>query len=49
MTFAIGEMKKRTKRSGPRTEPLGMPVSMVVTGDDDESILTKDERESRYD
>ena len=42
MTFAIGDMK-RTKRSGPRTEPWGTPVSMVVEGDDDESIFMKDE------
>ena len=41
MTFAIGEIK--------RTDPWGTTVSMVVTGDDDESILTKDERENRYD
>ena len=42
MTFAIGEMK-RTQRGGPRTTP----GRMVVMGDD-ESILTKDERENRY-
>ena len=48
MTFAIGEMK-RTKRGGPGTEPLGTPVSMVVMGDEDESILTKDEQEKKYD
>ena len=47
MTFAIGDMK-RTKRSGPRTEPWGTPVSMVVEGEDDESIFTKDERSARY-
>ena len=29
MTFEIGEIK-RTKRSGPRTEPWGTPVSMVA-------------------
>ena len=46
--FAIGEIK-RTKRSGPETEPWGTPVSMVVTGNDDESISTKGERENRYD
>ena len=43
---------KRTKSSGPRTEPWGAPVSMVVEGDlgeDDESIFTKDERSVKYD
>ena len=35
--------------SGPRTEPWGTPVSMVVEGEDDESIFTKDERSVRYD
>ena len=33
MTFAIGDMK-RTKRRGPRTEPWGTPVSVVVQGED---------------
>ena len=47
MTFAIGDME-RTKSSGPRTEPWGTPVSMVVEGEDDESIFTKDERLVRY-
>ena len=47
MTFAIGDMK-RTKSSGPRTEPWGTPVSMVVEGEEDESIFTKDERSVRY-
>ena len=43
----IGDMK-RTKSSGPRAEPWGTPVSMVVEGDDGESILTKDEQSVRY-
>ena len=47
MTFAIGDMK-RTKRRGPRTELWGTPVSMVAQGEDDESILTKDERFVKY-
>ena len=41
ITLATGDMK-RTKRSGPRTEPWGTPVDIVVQDDDDESILTKD-------
>ena len=47
MTFAIGDMK-RTKSSGPRTEPWDTPVIMVVEGEEDESIFTKDERSVRY-
>ena len=47
MTFATGDMK-RTKCSGPRTEPRGTPVSMVVEDEEDESIFTKDERLVRY-
>ena len=50
MTLATGDIK-RTKRSGPRTEPWGTPVDIVVLccvdivlGEDDESILTKDVR-----
>ena len=43
MTLVTGDMKK-TKRSGPRTEPWGIPVHIVVLGEDDESILTKDVR-----
>ena len=43
MTLAIGDMK-RTKRSGPRTEPWGTHMQIVVSGEDDESILTKDVR-----
>jgi hypothetical protein len=43
ITLATGDMKS-TKRSGPRTEPWGTPVDIVVEGEDDESILTKDER-----
>ena len=43
MTFAIGDMK-RTKSTGPRTEPWDTLVSMVVEGEDDESIFTKDKR-----
>ena len=43
ITLATGDMK-RTKRSGPRTEPWGTPVDIVVEGEDDVSILTKDER-----
>ena len=41
MTLATGE---KTKRSGPRTEPWGTLVHIVVLGEDDESILTKDVR-----
>ena len=36
MTPAMGDIK-RTKRSGPRTEPWGTPVHIVVLGEDDES------------
>ena len=43
MTLATGDIK-RTKRSGPRTEPCGTPVDIVVLGEEDESILTKDVR-----
>ena len=42
MTLATGDIK-RTKRSGPRTEPWGTPVHIVL-GEEDESILTKDVR-----
>ena len=41
MTPATGDIK-RTKRSRPRTAPWGEPVHIVVLGEDDESILTKD-------
>ena len=41
MTPATGDIK-RTKRSGPRTEPWGTHVHIDVLGEDDESILTKD-------
>ena len=37
ITFLTGDMK-RTKRSGPRTEPWGTPMHIVVLGEDDESI-----------
>ena len=47
ITLATGDMKS-TKRSGPRTEPWGTPVDIVVEGEDDESILTKDERFVRH-
>ena len=47
MTFATGDLK-RTKSSGPRTEPRGTPVSIVVEGDEDESIFTKDDVTLRY-
>ena len=40
MTLATGDMK-RTKRSGPRTEPWGTPVHNVVLGEDNESIFNK--------
>ena len=43
MTPATGDIK-RTKRSGPRTEPWGTPVHIVVLGENEESILTKDVR-----
>ena len=43
MTLATGDIK-RTKSSGPRTEPCGTPVHIVVLGEDDESILTTDVR-----
>jgi len=42
-----GAMNK-TKRRGPRTEPCGTPVSEVLQEEDDESILTKDERFVKY-
>ena len=35
--LATGDMK-RTKRSGPRTEPWGTPVDIVVEGEDDDLI-----------
>ena len=47
ITSATGEMNK-TKRRGPRTEPCGTPVSEESQGEDDESILTKDERFVKY-
>ena len=47
ITLATGDMKS-TKRSGLRTEPWGTPVDIVVEGEDDESILTNDERFVRY-
>ena len=40
MTPATGDIK-RTKRSGPRTEPWGTSEHIVVFGENDESILTK--------
>ena len=43
ITSTTGEMNK-TKRRGPRTEPCGTPVSEVSQEEDDQSILTKDER-----
>ena len=43
MTLATGDMK-RTKRSEPRTEPWGTPKHIVVLGEDDESISTKEVR-----
>ena len=43
MTLATGDIK-RTNRSGPRTEPWGTPVHIVMFGEDDESILTKEVR-----
>ena len=39
---------EKEKSSGPRTEPWGTPVSMVVEGEEYKSILTKDERSVRY-
>ena len=47
MTFAISELN-RTKRSAPRTL-LRYLVSMVVLGDNGESIWTKDELSDRCD
>ena len=41
MTLVTGDME-RTKISGPRTEPWGTLVLIVVLGEDDESILTKE-------
>ena len=46
MTLATGDMK-RSKRSGPRTEPSGTPVLIVVLGEDDKSILTKEVQSDR--
>ena len=43
ITSTTGEMN-RTKRRGSRTEPCGTPVSEVSQEEDEESILTKDER-----
>ena len=43
ITSTTGEINK-TKRRGPRTEPYGMPVNEVSQEEDDESILTKDDR-----
>ena len=39
---------EKKKGSEPRTVPWGTPVSMVVEGEDDESISTKNERSVRY-
>ena len=47
ITSTTGEMN-RTKRRGPSTEPCGTPVSEVSQEEDDESILTKDERFVKY-
>ena len=47
ITSTTGEINK-TKRRGPRTEPCGTPVSEVSQEEDDESILTKDERFVKY-
>ena len=38
ITLATGDMKS-TKRSGPRTDPWGTPMDIVVEGEDDVSIL----------
>ena len=43
ITSTTGEINK-TKRLGLRTEPCRTPVSEVLQEEDDESILTKDER-----
>ena len=47
ITSTTGEMN-RTKRRGPRIEPCGTPVSKVSQEEDEESILTKDERFVKY-
>ena len=47
MTSTTGEMNK-TNRRGPRTEPCGTPVNEVSQEEDDESILTTDERFVKY-
>ena len=47
ITSTTGEMN-RTKRRGPRTEPCGTPVSEVSQEEDEESILTNDERFVKY-
>ena len=47
ITSTTGEMNK-TKRRGPRTEPCGTPVDDISQEEEDESILTKDERFVRY-
>ena len=43
ITSTTGEMNSM-KRRGPRTELCGKPVNEVSQEEDDESILTEDER-----
>ena len=45
ITLTTGDMM-RTKQSGPKTEPWGTPVHIVVLSEDNGSILTKKCRES---
>ena len=47
ITSTTGEMNK-TKRRWLRTEPCGRPVNEVSQEEDDESMLTKDERFVKY-
>ena len=47
ITSTTGEMNK-TKKGGPRTEPCGTPVDDISQEEEDESILTKDERFVKY-
>ena len=47
ITSTTGGMN-RTKRRGPRMEPCRTPVNEISQEEDDESILTKDQRFVKY-